>query len=79
MPHRFPAMSARETVVEDVETFLAKTGLSEWQFGMAAVGDHKFLKRLRSGHGVTLTVIEKAERFMREHSVPPAADPPEAA
>ena len=65
-------MSTREAVVEKVEKFLSAAGMSERQFGIEAVGDHKFLKRLRSGHGVTLTVIEKAERFMEDR---PATDP----
>lgn len=57
-------MKTREEFTRRVEGFLERTGMSERQFGIEAVSDHKFLNRLRSGAGITLTVIEKAERFI---------------
>lgn len=68
-------MSTREQFIGVAEAFLQRTGMSERQFGIEAVGDHKFFKRLRSGFGVTLTVIEKAERFIEDR----ARNPSEAA
>lgn len=59
-------MSTRDTIVRKIEAFLARSGISERQFGIEVYGDHKLMKRLRSGAGVTLTVIEKAERFMED-------------
>lgn len=58
--------STREALVRKIEAFLAETGMSERQFGICVNNDHKFMKRLRSGAGITLTVIEKAERVMAE-------------
>ena len=59
-------METRQQFIERAEAFLRRSSMSERQFGIEAVGDHKFFKRLRSGAGVTLTVIEKAERFIAE-------------
>jgi hypothetical protein len=57
-------MDTRTYALARIEAFLVKTGMSAGTFGMEAVGDHKLVKRLRSGAGVTLTSIEKAEAFM---------------
>lgn len=59
-------MDTRQSLLERIEAFLGRSGLSARQFGLLAAGDHKLVKRLRGGAGVTLTVIEKAERFMTE-------------
>lgn len=58
------AMSTREDVLSRVEAFIASHGVSGRQFGILAVGDHRFVPRLRSGAGVTLTLIERAEKYM---------------
>lgn len=57
-------MSTREAVLARVEAFIAERGMSARQFSLDAVGDHRFVGRLRSGSGVTLTVIERAEAYM---------------
>lgn len=64
--HTALMMETRQQFIERAEAFLRRSRMSERQFGIEAVGDHKFFKRLRSGAGVTLTVIEKAERFIAE-------------
>ena len=56
----------RNEVIKKCERFCADHEISEWAFGKDAVGDHKFLSRLRTGKGVTLTIIERAEAFMRD-------------
>jgi hypothetical protein len=67
-------MSTREQFIRRAESFLERSGMSERQFGIEAVGDHKFFKRLRSGAGITLTVIEKVEGFIAEREAKPRAD-----
>lgn len=57
-------MTTRSQFLERIAAFLLRHAMSERQFGLDAVGDHKFLMRLRAGAGITLTVIEKAEAFM---------------
>lgn len=62
--YQIQADSTRALVVDAVRAFLQKTGTSAREFGIDAVSDHKFLKRLESGAAITLKVIEKAEAFM---------------
>jgi len=64
-------MLTRDALVSNIEAFLARTGMSARQFGLAVNGDHKLVGRLKAGKG-TLRVIEKAEAFMRNHGGPPA-------
>lgn len=60
-------MEVRQQVIDRVEAFLKRHSMSERQFGLRSVGDNKFVSRLRDPSvGVTLTNIERAERFMRE-------------
>jgi hypothetical protein len=59
-------MDIRAQIISRIEAFLQAEKMSAASFGRAVVGDHKFLRRLRTGAGVTLTNIEKAEAFMRE-------------
>lgn len=56
----------RAELITKIEAFLARSGMSARGFGLAVHGDDKLVKRLRNGAGVTLTVIEKAERLMRD-------------
>ncbi len=67
----------REKAISKIEQYLKRTGMSERQFGISAVGDHKFLRRLRDGAGITLTNLEKVEQFMRAN--PNGLDQPERA
>lgn len=73
-------MDTRQAVLAKIEAFLQRSGMSARRFGIEATGDHKLVKRLRSGAGVTLTVIEKAERYIAEQGgMPRSATAPEDA
>ena len=63
-------MATREILLAQFEAFVRSSGMSERQFGLAAVNDGKFLPRLRSGFGVTLTTVERAEKFIADHARP---------
>lgn len=70
-------MTTREALLAGIEAFLLRSGMTERQFGVAAVNDHKFLARLRE-QSVTLDRIERAEAFMVEWAptpTQPAAQP----
>lgn len=56
-------MSTRNTLLNRIDAYLAKTGMSERQFSMRVTADHKWLARLRRGQ-VSLASIERAETFM---------------
>lgn len=61
-----PTMSIRTKILESIDAFRWRHRMSERRFGLTAVADPRFLPRLRSGAGVTLTVIERAEIYMAE-------------
>lgn len=63
----------RSQIIFRFESYIRAAKLSERQFGIDAVGDHKLLKRLRDGRGVTLTVIARAEDWICQHPVDSAA------
>lgn len=58
-------MSTRTQLLERIASFRERHGLTERQFGIEAVGDHRLIRRLRDSEtGVTLTTIDRAESFM---------------
>ena len=59
-------MHTRETILKAIDAFLARTGMTERQFSIEVAKDHKFIKRLRRGDGITLTLIERAEQYMAD-------------
>lgn len=60
-------MNTRAQIIGKIEAYLTRTGMTERRFGLDVMGDHKFLRRLRDGAGITLTNVERAERFMAQH------------
>lgn len=70
MGYKYPIVGVMQTtiraaIIRSIGDFLAESGMSERAFGLAVNGNHKFVKRLRDGDGVTLGSIENAERVMR--------------
>lgn len=61
----FRGMQTRAHILVQIEAFLRQAGISEREFGLRAVNDHKFVPRLRAGRA-TLGRIERAEAFMRD-------------
>lgn len=57
-------MATRTSFLARVDAFLRATGMSSYRFGVEAVGDGKFVRRLRTGSSVTLRLIERAEAFI---------------
>ncbi len=60
-------MGTRERLVSDFRAFIRENGLSDSAFGRQVAADAKFMRRLSSGVGITLTVIERAEEYVRSH------------
>jgi hypothetical protein len=60
-------MTTRSTLLAEIDAFLRDANLSERAFSIAVYGDHRFVKRLRSGRSITLASIEKAEEFIAGH------------
>lgn len=66
-----------DPILEDVERYLAQSGLTPTAFGKAALGDPKFVFDLRDGRECRRATRERARAFM--HANPPgAAQPPPA-
>lgn len=53
----------REIFLAKIEAFLAETSMTPRAFGLRAVGNHRFVWRVRNGLA-TLATIAKAESFM---------------
>lgn len=58
--------STREIVLSEIEQYLSQRGVSATAFGREALGDHRFVFRLRSGAGITDRTIDRVRAFMAE-------------
>ncbi len=54
------------TLLEEIESFLAESGMAESTFGRQAVSDWKFITQLRGGRRVWPETAEKARAFIKE-------------
>lgn len=68
-------LEIRTTLLDRIAAYRAAKGLSETAFGRAAVADGSFIRRLRTYKGVTLTVIERAVKYMADNPPPDAVAP----
>lgn len=55
------------SLIQKIEAFMEATGLSEWQFGEAALNDKHLIRQLRSGRDLRMSTVERINRFMAEH------------
>jgi predicted transcriptional regulator len=60
-------MNTREQFLEDIDAFLAHTGMSERQLGDQAVNDAKFVARIRAGSSLTVRTLDRVRKFMRDY------------
>lgn len=63
-------MTAREALLNEIETFLARTGLSATAFGRSCLNDTAFVHRLRHGADARLDTAERVRRFMADYKAP---------
>ena len=64
------AKSLSQTVLDEIETFLARTGMRHTAFGLRYNGDPSFVTRARRGRQMRADTIDDVRRFMAEY-VPP--------
>lgn len=57
-------MSTREHFLEQIEAFLAESGMSAGRFGELAMGDRAFLHSLRKGRVPMLDTVDKVHAFI---------------
>lgn len=51
----------------DIDTFLARSGMSATAFGKVAVGDPNFVNDVRTGRAPSLRLVERVYEFIRSH------------
>ena len=56
-------------LLSDIELFLEQTGTLPTNFGIAAMGDPTFVRRLRAGRELRYLTLEKVRAFMAAHQV----------
>ena len=71
-------MSEREKLIEEIDRFVARTGVAESRLGMEAVGNPSFVLRLRKGKRIWLDTADKVRAYMRDYR-PPKKNPKGAA
>lgn len=70
--------TARDTLLNEVEAFLAKHSMAPATFGKLAVGDPAFVLRLRQGRNPRIDTAESVRQFIRDYR-PPTKRRPRAA
>jgi len=51
---------------EEIDAYLAKTGMSKSAFGIAAISDNRFVFRLEEGADVKASTIDAVREFMTQ-------------
>lgn len=62
--------STHDAFIAEIDAFLIKHKMTDAHFGIAAMNDHKFVSRLRSGASTTLRTADKVRAFMRSYRSP---------
>jgi len=55
-----------EQMIQEVNSYLARTGMAPSTFGREAVGDWRFVKRLRAGDDFRVSTIERVRDFIND-------------
>lgn len=58
-------MSARDDLLNEIELFLERWGMSPTRFGQLCMNDHTFVRRLRRGGDVRLATAERVRTFIK--------------
>lgn len=66
-------MMCTRDLLEEVEAFLHRTGMPPSVFGLRALNDASFVRRLRGGLDVRLSTVERLRRFMADYREEQAA------
>lgn len=61
-----PYMSTREQLIEEIERFLALSGISVTRFGVEAAGERGLLRRLKAGGDVTTETADRIRSYIKD-------------
>jgi hypothetical protein len=64
----------REALLQDIEGFLDRVGMTATKFGKLSVNDPTLVHRMRKGADVRMETAEKLRKFMAEHQSPRPLD-----
>jgi phosphopantothenoylcysteine decarboxylase/phosphopantothenate--cysteine ligase len=68
-------MVSEQTLLEEIEAFLARSKLTPTKFGLAAVNDGHLVANLRRGHSVTLRTADRVRAYIRQEQAMAGAEP----
>lgn len=69
-------MSTVATLLAEIEAFLSETGTKATAFGLRALNDGTFVKRLRDGAGVTVGTVDRVRAYIASQRIASKAPPP---
>ena len=55
------------TLLSDIENFIARHGMAESTFGRNAIGDWKLISTLRAGRDLRTSTVERIRAFMNSY------------
>lgn len=60
-------MKIEMQILKEIEGFCVNTGISECQFGLATVRNHKLTKRIREGRAINSNTINAIRTYIAEN------------
>jgi hypothetical protein len=60
-------MTERQKLLADIESFITKSGLAATKFGLLAMNDPAFVRRLRLGGDIRTGTAAKIRKFIADH------------
>ena len=57
-------MNSSLILLQEIDEFLAETGMTQTRFGLEAMNNSSFVRQLRNGHSVTLRTMDRVRSFM---------------
>ncbi len=67
-------MASEQTLLEEIEAFLARSKLTATKFGLAAVNDGHLVANLRRGHSITLRTADRVRAYIRQEQAMAGAE-----
>lgn len=71
-------MTARETLIKEIEAFMAEHHMRPTMFGKLALNDPALMGSLRSGRDVKLETADRIRKYMRDYKPPRRQPRPKA-
>lgn len=66
-------------LIDEIDAFLTRTGMSATAFGTEVLKDPPFVFQLREGRDCKMSTVERVREFIREWKAPEGGDRAEAA